>query len=279
MILGGKRLLVTGVVNDDSIAYATARRAQELGAQVVLSAFPRDLARTLEAARTLPSEPPIIAADLASEDDVAALRSSIEELWGGLDGALHAIAFAPRSALSGEFMETPTGDLDIAFQTSAVSYASLGRLLRDLSPGPGSSLVGLDFDAAGAWPVYNWMGVCKAALRSATKYLARDFGAERIRVNLVAAGPIETRAGKGIPGFEHLLEVWDSTSPLPWDTRDAAPVADAVCFLLSDLARAITGEVLHVDAGYHAMAAPLTPEQRAARDRGRQVGAKVSRPA
>ena len=257
MILEGKRLLITGVVNDVSIAYATARRAQELGAEVVLSAFPRDLAKTLEAARTLPSEPPIIAADLASGDDVAALRSSIEELWGGLDGALHAIAFAPRSALSGEFMETPSGDLDIAFQTSAVSYASLGRLLRDLSPGPGSSLVGLDFDAAGAWPVYNWMGVCKAALEAANRYLARDLGRDGIRANLIAAGPIHTRAAGGIPDFNLLLEAWEVRAPLEWDPTDSYPVADAACFLFSDLSRAMTGGIIHVDGGYHAMASAL----------------------
>ena len=153
MILQGKRLLITGVVNDDSIAYATAKRAQELGAEVALSAFPRDLEKTTEAARSLPAEPAVIAADLASPEDLTTLEAEIRELWGALDGALHAIAFAPRSALSGDFMETPPGDLDIAFQTSAVSYASLGRVLRELSPGPGSSLVGLDFDAAGAWPV------------------------------------------------------------------------------------------------------------------------------
>ena len=263
MILEGKRLLITGVVNDDSIAFATARRAQALGAQVVLSAFPRDLARTLEAARTLPSEPPIIAADLASEDDVAALRSSIEELWGGLDGALHAIAFAPRSALSGEFMETPAGDLDIAFQTSAVSYASLGRLLRDLSPGPGSSLVGLDFDAAGAWPVYNWMGVCKAALEAANRYLARDLGRIGIRANHIAAGPIHTRAAGGIPDFDLLLEAWEVRAPLEWDPADGYPVADTACFLFSDLSRAMTGEILHVDGGYHAMAGALREPARA----------------
>ncbi|MSX01951.1 MAG: enoyl-ACP reductase FabI [Actinobacteria bacterium] len=264
MILNGKRLLITGVVNDDSIAYATARRAQELGAELVLSAFPRDLANALEAARTLPVEPPIIAADLSSEADAAALCYSVKELWGELDGALHAIAFAPRSALSGEFIEAPPGDLDIAFQTSAVSYASLARIIRDLSPGPGSSLVGLDFDAAGAWPVYNWMGVCKAALESVNRYVARDLGRDGIRANLIAAGPIHTRAASGIPDFELLLEAWEGRSPLEWDPGDSYPVADAACFLFSDLSRAITGEILHVDGGYHAMAGALREPVRSA---------------
>ncbi len=267
MILAGKRLLISGVVNDDSIAFAVARRAQELGAEVALSAFPRDLEQTLDAARMLPSEPPIIAADLTSEADTAALGSSIGELWGGLDGALHAIAFAPRSALAGEFMEVPPADLNIAFQTSAVSYASLGRILRDLSPGPGSSLVGLDFDAAGAWPVYNWMGVCKAALESVNRYLARDLGEHGIRANLIAAGPLRTRAAGGIPDFDILLEAWESRAPLSWDPSDSSPVADAACFLFSELSRAITGEILHVDGGYHAMAGALrAPGSAAAED-------------
>lgn len=264
MILTGKRLLVTGVVNDDSIAFATARRAQELGAEIALSAFPRDLEKTLETARTLSTEPAVVAADLTSEEDTEALRASIGELWGELDGALHAIAFAPRTALAGEFMEAAPGDLDIAFQTSAVSYASLGRILRDLSPGPGSSLVGLDFDAAGAWPVYNWMGVCKAALESANRYLARDLGELGIRSNLIAAGPIHTRAAGGIPDFQVLLDAWESRAPLAWNPGDSEPVADTACFLFSDLSRAITGEILHVDGGYHAMAGALRSADRTA---------------
>ena len=264
MILEGRRLLVSGVVNDESIAFATARRAQELGAEVALSAFPRDLDRTREAARLLPAEPPVIPADLTSAGDTEALGKAIAGLWGELDGALHAIAFAPRSALAGEFMEAPAQDLDIAFQTSTVSYAAMARLLRDLSPGPGSSLVGLDFDAAGAWPVYNWMGVCKAALESANRYLARDLGAHGIRANLVAAGPIHTRAAGGIPDFDALLEAWETGAPLAWDASDSYPVADAACFLFSDLSRAITGEILHVDGGYHAMAGPLRSQDRSA---------------
>lgn len=149
--------------------------------------------------------------------------------------------------------------MNLAFQTSAFSYASLGGVLADLAPESGGALVGLDFDAAGAWPVYNWMGVCKAALESVNRYVARDLGPRRIRANLVAAGPIHTRAAGGIAGFDQLLTAWETRAPMPWDPRDPGPVADTVCFLLSDLARAITGELLHVDAGYHAMAAALRP--------------------
>lgn len=270
-MLRGERFLVTGVATPDSIAFATAYAVLEQGGQLVLGAFPRDL----EAARNLASELDpgieVLPLDLCDPTHVDEAITRIGASHGTLHGAVHAVAFSPRGALGGDLTDTDPSDIELAFRTSAWTLATIARLLRALSPPQGSSLVGLDFDANDqAWPVYNWMGVCKAALRSTTGYLARDLGADRIRVNLVAAGPIETRAGMGIPGFGHLLAAWESTSPLPWSTRDASPVADAVCFLLSDLSRAITGEVLHVDGGYHAMAAPLTPEQRAARDRGPQ---------
>ncbi len=253
-MLDGKRLLITGVVNEESIAFAVAARAQALGAQIAVSAFPRDLDQAGTAAGLLPAPVPVFGADLTSAEDVARLQEDLAGLWGGLDGALHAIAFAPRAALAGDFLAVPPGDVNIAFQTSAVSYASLARVVRGLAPPAGASLVGLDFDAAGAWPVYNWMGVCKAALESVSRYVARDLGARGIRSNLIAAGPIHTRAAGGIPDFSVLLDAWARQSPLPWDDRDTGPVADAACFLLSDLARAVTGEILHVDGGYHAMA-------------------------
>ena len=257
MMLNGKRLLITGLVSEESIAFAVARRAQDLGAQVALSAFPRDLDRARAAAASLPAEAPVVPCDLTSDDDLASLRTTVADRWDALDGALHAVAFAPRSALAGDLLAVPAEDLTVAFQTSCVSYAALGGILRDLAPPSGGSLVGLDFDAAGAWPVYNWMGVCKAALEAASRYAARDLGARGIRSNLIAAGPIHTRAASGIPDFGVLLDAWERQAPLPWDARDTGPVADATCFLFSELARAITGEILHVDGGYHAMAAPL----------------------
>lgn len=268
-MLHGEQILVTGVATPDSIAFATARAVLAQGGRVILGAFPRDLEAAADLARDLDPTIEVLALDLCDHLQVDAAIRRIGSAHGALHGAVHAVAFSPRDALGGELTATSPENIELAFRTSAWTLSSIARLLQDLAPPTGASLVGLDFDADDrAWPVYNWMGVCKAALRSTAGYLARDLGARRIRVNLVAAGPIETRAGRGIPGFEHLLSAWESTSPLPWSTRDAAPVADAVCFLLSDLARAITGEVLHVDGGYHAMAAPLTPEQRAARDRG-----------
>jgi meromycolic acid enoyl-[acyl-carrier-protein] reductase len=259
-MLKGKRLLITGVATPDSIATATAARCLELGARVVLTAFPRDLEAAVAVATDLDREVTVLPLDLTDRrqaDDVARQAAS---LLGGLDGALHAIAFAPRGVLSGPVTECDPEEVELAFRTSTWTLAELARVVSHHAPPDGASVVGLDFDAGDrAWPVYNWMGVCKAALRSTARYVARDLGPQGIRVNLVAAGPLHTRAAGAIPGFDALLAAWASTAPLAWDPGDARPVADAVCFLLSDLGRAVTGEVLHVDGGYHAMAAPLHP--------------------
>lgn len=254
-MLAGKRLILTGVVTPDSIAYAIAEKAQRLGAELLLTAFPPDRALAQATAAGLPRAVEIVDLDLTSPQDIEQLTDRVRRGWDGLDGALHAIAFAPGEALAGDFLTADSTGVNLAFQTSAYSYATLGRILADLVPSTGGALLGLDFDAAGAWPVYNWMGVCKAALESVNRYLARDLGPRHIRANLIAAGPLHTRAAGGIPGFHQLLDAWEHQAPMPWNPRDPGPVADAACFLLSDLARAITGEILHVDAGYHAMAA------------------------
>ena len=256
-LLHDKRLLLTGVVTTDSIAYATAAAALQAGAEVVLSALGRDLELTREAADQLPGSVEVVEADLTEPGHLVALTDHLRSRFGHLDGALHAVAFAPRQALAGDFLAATADDTTRAFHTSTHSYASLARVLADLAPDTGGSLVGLDFDAAGAWPVYNWMGVCKAGLEAVNRYVARDLGPRRIRSNLVAAGPIQTRAAGGIPDFDVLTEAWEARSPVAWDPKDSSPVADAVIFLLSDLARMVTGEILHVDGGYHAMAAPL----------------------
>lgn len=256
-ILTGKRLLITGVVTPESIAYSVAATAQQFGAEVVLTGFERDYARTVEAASTLPSPADVLELDATDPTHFERLGGELRNRWGQLDGALHAVAFAPRAALGGNFLDADSGSVDRAFAASTFSFAQLARLLAELAPANGGALVGLDFDAAGAWPVYNWMGVCKAALESVSRYAARDLGPKRIRSNLVAAGPLHTRAASGIPEFELLTGAWEARAPMAWDPTDNQPVADATCFLLSDLARAITGEILHVDAGYHAMAANL----------------------
>ena len=256
MSLDGKRVLVTGVLNRDSIAYAVARRAQDQGATVALTGFGRARRMTERAAKTLPEPCEVLELDVNDPAHLAALRDSLGECWGGVDAILHAIAFAPPDALGGAFLTTSAVSAEEAFRTSAYSFKALAAALLPLFPPDGGALVGLDFDAAVAWPAYDWMGVAKAALEAVSRYLARDLGRHHVRVNLVSAGPLETLAAGGIPGFEQLAASWTAAAPLGWDVRDADPVADAVCFLLSPAARAITGEILHVDGGYHAIGAP-----------------------
>lgn len=255
--LAGKRLLVTGVLTRRSIAFAVAREAQLAGAEVVLSGFGRARRLTERAAKQLPEPADVLELDVNSEPELEALAGELESRWGGLDGALHAIAFAPEDALGGAFLEAPAESAAEAFRTSAYSFAALGRHLAPLlERDGGGSLVGLDFDAAVAWPLYDWMGVAKAALESTSRYLARDLGPRGVRVNLVAAGPVRTTAAAAIPGFAELAGAWERGAPLGWDPDDPTPVAGAICFLLSDWAAAISGEILHVDGGFHALGAP-----------------------
>jgi enoyl-[acyl-carrier protein] reductase I len=252
-LLEGKRLLITGVITRDSIAWHVARRAQESGAEVVLTGFGRARRLTERAARTLPQTPDVLELDVNREEDLLALRQELAARWGRVDGVLHAIAFAPADALGGDFLATPADSATAAFRTSAYSLKALAEAAFPLMTEHGGSVVGLDFDASVAWPAYDWMGVAKAGLEAVSRYLARDLGAHAIRANLVSAGPIRTLAAGGIPGFDHLKDAWAQGAPLGWDVDDPEPVADAVCFLLSDLARAITGEILHVDGGLHAV--------------------------
>lgn len=256
-MLNGKKVIITGIVNDDSIAFAAANKALAAGADVLVTAFPRDRELTEEAAAKLSGDVELVDLDITDEEHLDALSKKVGEDWGQLDGVLHAAAFAPRDALAGDFLEIKPERLDLSFRTSAVSYASLGKILKEHAPASGGSLVGLDFDSAGAWPVYNWMGVMKSALESVNRYLARDLGPQGIRSNLVAAGPLNTRAAGGIPDFDALLNNWEMRSPMKWDPDDPEPVADAITFLLSDYSRAISGEIIHVDGGYHAMAGAL----------------------
>lgn len=254
MILEGKRILVTGVVNRRSIAFAIAERAQAEGAEVLLTSFGRVKRMTERAAARLPSTPDVLDLDINEDGDLEALREELGSRWGRVDGAVHAIAFAPPDALGGDFLATPRASAGAAFETSAYSFKALAESLAPLMP-RGSSLVGLDFDATVAWPSYDWMGVSKAALESVSRYLARDLGPCGVRVNLVAAGPIRTAAASGVPGFGELESAWGEQAPLGWEVDDPAPVADAALFLLSDLARAVTGEIVHVDGGVHAIGA------------------------
>jgi enoyl ACP reductase len=258
-MLAGKRLLITGVLTRKSIAYAVAHEAQLAGAEVVLTGFGRSRRMTERAAARLPEPCEVLELDINSEGDLSALAAELGRRWGGLDGALHAIAFAPEDAIGGRFLETPRESALQAFGTSAYSYTALARHLSPLMDG-GGSLVGLDFDASVAWPSYDWMGVSKAALESINRYLARELGPRGIRSNLISAGPISSPAASGISGFDRLAGGWDDAAPLGWDTSDPTPVAGAVCFLFSDAARGISGELIHVDGGAHAVASHHAPD-------------------
>jgi len=250
-LLDGKRLLVTGVLTDASIAYATARLAQQEGAQVVLTWYGRmSLVRWV--ADTLPKPPPLVELDVASDEQLAALPDKVREHVDGLDGVLHSIGFAPASCLGGGFLDAPWSDVSTALQVAAYSLVSLTKACLPLMPG-GGSVVGLDFDATVAWPSYDWMGVAKAGLESTARYLARELGPRKMRVNLVAAGPLKTMAARSIPGFAQFEDAWDGRAPLGWDVGDPEPVAKACVALLSDWFPATTAEILHVDGGFHAM--------------------------
>jgi len=257
-ILEGKNILVAGVTMDSSIGFAAARVAQEQGANVLISNFGRALSITRRIAKRLPTEPPVLELDVTDDEHLAGLADQLREHLGEdatLDGVVHSIAYGnPETLLGGKFLTGPWDDVAQAVRVSAYSLKSLTEACRPLM-GRGSSVVGLTFDATVAWPAYDWMGVAKAALESTSRYLARDLGAEGIRVNLVSAGPLKTLAAKAIPGFEELESMWSSKSPLGWDNTDQEPTAKAIVALLSDLFPATTGEIVHVDGGFHAMGA------------------------
>jgi meromycolic acid enoyl-[acyl-carrier-protein] reductase len=249
-LLDGKKILVTGVLTDASIAFHVARIAQEEGADVVLTSFGRQMKITTAIARRLPKPAPLVELDVTSDDDLAALPERVREHADRLDGVLHSIGFAPKGAF--DFMNATWDDVSTALQVSAYSLKGLAVAARPLL-GHGSSIVGLTFDARYAWPVYDWMGVAKAAFESTARYLARELGTDGVRVNLVAAGPIRTTAAKSIPGFEAFESVWPEKAPLGWDITNPEPTARTCAALLSDWFPATTGEIVHVDGGFHAM--------------------------
>jgi meromycolic acid enoyl-[acyl-carrier-protein] reductase len=254
-ILDGKRVLVTGVLTDASIAFHVARIAQQEGATVVLTSYGRVLSLTRRISGRLPKPAPVVELDVTSEDDLAALADRVREYVDGLDGVLHSIGFAPEAALGGNFLNTSWADVATAVQVSAYSLKALAVAAAPLFPAAGASVVGLDFDASVAWPKYDWMGVAKAAFESTSRYLARDLGPRGVRVNLVAAGPLKTMAAKSIPGFADFEQVWATRAPIGWDLEDPEPAARACVALLSDWFPRTTGEIVHVDGGVHAMGA------------------------
>jgi enoyl ACP reductase len=253
-ILAGKRILVAGVTMESSLGFQVARIAQEQGAEVLITNFGRALNITRRIAGRLPVEPPVLELDVTDESHLAGLEGAIREHVDGLDGIVHSIAFAPQEALGGNFLNTSWADVATALHVSTYSLKALAvaalPLMKD-----GGSIVGLTFDGSQAWPVYDWMGVAKAGLESCARYLARDLGPRGIRVNLISAGPTDTLAAKGIPGFEQLGASWDERSPLGWNTKDHEATARTSVALLSDFFPKTTGEIIHVDGGYHALGA------------------------
>jgi enoyl ACP reductase len=256
-LLDGKKLLITGVLTDASLAFAVAKLAQEEGADVVLSGAGRALSLTKRTARKLPTEPEVLEIDVTSPEQLAAAGAALAERWDRLDGLLHAIGFAPADCLGSGMFAADWDDVSVALNISAYSLKALVEAFRPLltaaGKAGGASVVGLDFDASVAWPVYDWMGVAKAALESLNRYLAKELGPEGIRVNLIAAGPVRTMAAKSIPGFSAFEDTWAERAPLGWDVHDSDVVARGCLALFSDLLPMTTGEILHVDGGVHAM--------------------------
>jgi enoyl-[acyl-carrier protein] reductase I len=253
-LLDGKRIVITGVLTDASLAFAVAKLAEQEGAELVLTGAGRGKSLTERTARKLSSAPPVLDLDVSDPAQVTSAGAAVAERWDRVDGVLHAIGFAPAVCLGGTFMDAQWDDVAVALNVSAYSLKALADAFGPLMTS-GGSIVGLDFDARVAWPAYDWMGVAKAALESTSRYLARELGPQRIRVNLVAAGPVKTMAAKSIPGFSAFEDVWSQRAPLGWDVTDPSPVAKACVALLSDWFPATTGSMVMVDGGYHATGA------------------------
>ena len=260
MILEGKRVLIAGMSDRRSIGFSIAQEAQRQGAEIILTSFGRMMSITQMTAKKLNPIPDILEMDVQKPSDIESAYRQVAERWDRLDGLVHSVAFAPQDALGGQFMNTKWESVATAFHVSAFSFKELARGFLPLMQEHGGSMVTIDFDnSTTAWPKYDWMGVSKAALESVTRYLARDLGRYKIRVNAVCAGPLATLAASGIPGFKDFEEVWEKRAPLGWNLQDRSPVGRAVCALLSDYLDMTTGELVHVDGGYHAMGTELPP--------------------
>lgn len=253
-LLDGKKLVITGVLTDASLAYGVAELAQREGADIVLTGAGRALSLTQRTARKLSTPVDVFELDVTNPDHLVSVREAVQAKWGRVDGVLHSIGFAPEACLGDDFMAPTWDDVSVAIHVSAYSLKALADAFVPLM-GEGGSIVGLDFDNRVAWPAYNWMGVAKSALESVSRYLAKELGPKGIRCNLVAAGPVKTIAAKSIPGFKKFEDVWDDRAPLGWDVTDSTAVAKACVALLSDWFPATTGEMVHVDGGYHAVGA------------------------
>jgi enoyl-[acyl-carrier protein] reductase I len=257
-LLADKRVVITGVLTPKSIAFAIADACQRAGARTLLTSFGRAMSLTQRSAQRLDPAPDVVEMDVTNDEQVRAAAARAQETLGGVDAVVHAVGFAPEDCLGGGFLDAPWSSVATAFHVSSYSLRTVAAEFVPLMPETGGSVVTLTFDASVAWPLYDWMGPAKAALESIVRYLARDLGSRLVRVNSLSAGPLETMAAKAIPGFAGLQQAWQAQAPLGWNTQDPSPVADACVFLLSDLSRGVTGEVLHVDGGFHSQGAPST---------------------
>jgi enoyl-[acyl-carrier protein] reductase I len=276
MLLQGKKLLITGVLTPQSLAYGVAEHALEQGAEILLTGFGRARSLTERSAKRLKAGTEVLELDVTNPAHFPALTEALRQRWGRVDGLLHAIAYAPEDALGGNFLNTPWESVQTAFRISAFSLKELSVAVMPLMS-QGGSIVALDFDNRVAWPIYDWMGVCKAALEATVRYLARDLGPKGIRVNALAAGPLATVAAKGIPGFKSLERGWGRQAPLGWDARNSHDtVARTACALLSDWMPSTTGELVHVDGGYHAIGAPPVEPDSEEKEGGGESGSPPS---
>jgi len=258
MILKDKKILITGILTDKSIAYATAQVAIENGAQVVATGFGKGLRITERIVKRLPGDIQVYEMDIQNEEQVVSAANSVKEDFGNLDGILHAIAFSPTEAMGGNFMNTSIEDASTSFEVSAFSLKTLSQGFKSLLNNP-ASIVALDFDNSQSWPGYDWQGVAKSGLQSVVRYLAYYMGEDGVRVNAVSAGPLATTAAKNIPGFGEMNDEWDKKAPLGWDSKDAIPVAKVVNFLLSEYSEAVSGEIIHADGGAHSVGGTMLP--------------------
>ena len=253
MLLNGKKGIVFGVANKRSLAWAIAQRAAENGARLALTYQGE---RLEENARELAAElvnPTLICCDVTKDEDLEAAFVRVREEFGSLDFVVHGIAYALKEELEGEYMNTSRDGYRIAQEVSAYSLAAIAKHAAPLMEERGGSILTLTYlGGERVIPHYNVMGVAKAALDMSVRYLAWDLGAKGVRVNAISAGPLKTLASAGIKGFSKILGHMKEHAPLRRNTNQSE-VADAALFLLSDLSRGVTGEILHVDCGYHVM--------------------------